>query len=379
MELNSYFKDFLREIRPTDNQQADYRQGYKTLRQRLLSDAELKKIIVATFIQGSFRRSTAIRPKGDKRADVDLVVVTRLNQAEYTPQEAMNIFIPFLEKHYPGKFKLNDRSFGIKLSYVDLDLVITSAPSESQISVLQSKMVESELTPEEYYELLLVNSTFRLQEAVISTGKNWEKSASEPGWKSEPLYIPDRNQQKWQRTHPLAQIEWTWGKNKATNYHYVNVVKAIKWARRIMNPNTKYPKGYPLEHIIGYCCPDGIDSVASGVVLTLEEITNRFKYEGENHQTPWLSDHGVPEHNVFARVSGDDFSTFYSEVKAAAAIARAAYDMEDLEESVFEWQKLFGDKFPGPVKRDTAKESFATPGGYTPRDDVTEIGGGRFG
>ena len=379
MELNSYFNDFLSKIRPTDNQNDDYRQGYKTLRRRLWSDPDLKKIIVATFIQGSYRRSTAIRPQGDKRADVDLVVVTRLSQDEYTPQKAMDVFVPFLEAHYAGKYKPNARSFAIELSYVDLDLVITSAPSESQIAVFQSEAIDSELTPEDYHELILPDSVIRLSEAVLKAGLDWEKAASEPGWKSEPLHIPDRERKQWQRTHPLAQIEWTWGKNKATNYHYVNVVKALKWWRWIMYPEAKYPKGYPLEHIIGSCCPDGIESVAAGVVFTLEGITTCFQSEGKNHQTPWLSDHGVPEHNVFARVSGDDFAALYSQVKAAAAIARNAYNLEDLEESAEEWKKLFGSKFPSPVNRDSAKDAVITVGGYTPREDISEIRGGRFG
>jgi hypothetical protein len=379
MELNSYFNDFLREIRPTDRQNDDYRQGYKTLRRRLWSGPDLKEIIVATFIQGSYRRSTAIRPQGDKRADVDLVVVTRLSQDEYTPQKAMDVFVPFLEEHYAGKYTPNARSFAIELSYVDLDLVITSAPSESQIVGLQSKAIGSQLTPDEFRELTLPDSIIRLSEAVLKAGRYWEKAASEPGWKSEPLYIPDRERKRWQRTHPLAQIEWTWGKNKATNYHYVNVVKALKWSRRIMHPDTKYPKGYPLEHIIGSCCPDGIESVAAGVVLTLEGITTRFQSEGENHQTPWLPDHGVPEHNVFARVSGDDFAAFYSQVKAAAAIARNAYDLEGAGESAEEWQKLFGSKFPSPKIRDSLKGAAITSGGYTPREKMTEIEGGRFG
>jgi hypothetical protein len=378
MELNSYFNDFLREIRPTDSQNDDYRKGYKTLRSRLRSNLNLKEIIIATFIQGSFRRSTAIRPQGDKRADVDLVVVTNLNKNDYTPKKAMDIFVPFLEKYYTGKYKVNARSFAIELSYVDLDLVITSAPSESQVGILQSGAIDSELTPEEYHEAW-PDSASTISEAVLKSGEYWEKAASEPGWKSEPLYIPDREQKQWQRTHPLAQIEWTWGKNKATNYHYVNVVKAIKWSRQFMYPDTKYPKGYPLEHIIGFCCPDGIESVSSGVVLSLEEIITRFKNEGKSHQTPWLPDHGVPEHNVFARVSGDDFAVFYNQVEKAAKIARHAYDATDLGASVLEWQKLFGSKFPNPIKANTDKNSNVTSTGYTPREDVTVIGGGRFG
>ena len=148
-EMNSSFKTFLTEIRPTQNQLDDMRAGYKTLKNRLLDDEKLSPIIVSTFLQGSFRRATAVRPKGDKRADVDLVVVTKLKREEYTPQEAMDLFVPFLNKYYEGKWEFQGRSIGIGLSYVDLDLVITSAPSEAETVALKSASVTSIDTPEE--------------------------------------------------------------------------------------------------------------------------------------------------------------------------------------------------------------------------------------
>jgi len=382
MELNSYFTDFLREIRPTDNQKKDYQSGHKTLRKRLKSYDPLKDIIVSTFIQGSYRRATAVRPKGDKRPDVDVVVVTRLSREEYPePKKAMDLFIPFLDEYYKDKCTPNARSFRIELSYVDLDLVITSAPSESQIGILESEAVTSDLTPEDPTELIPAKLSLFEAKSLDRTAHFWEAAAAEPGWKTEPLYIPDREVKIWERTHPLAQIEWTWGKNKDTNDHYVNVVKALKWWRRIMHPDTKYPKGYPLEHMIGTCCPNNIQSVAEGVTQALETIAARYWYEGENGCTPWLPDHGVLEHNVFARVSGKDFAVFYSQVKDAAVIAHRAFDLKDVDESAAEWQKLFGEKFPGPTNfngESSKSSNGAVIGGYSERKEKTEIQGGRF-
>jgi hypothetical protein len=95
---------------------------------------------------------------------------------------------------------------------------------------------------------------------------------------------------------------------------------------------------------------------------------------------PWVSDHGVPEHNVLGRVSGDDFATFHKHITEAAALARRAYDEENLRESVILWRELFGDRFPEPSPKgdDDGGESPDKPGGYTPRKDVSVIGGGRF-
>src|SRR4051812_15992004 len=115
MELPSYFSDFLTEIRLTSGQINDCRRGHTTLRDRLLADDTLSKIIVNTFLQGSYRRATAVRPKGDSRADVDVIVVTKLDRKEYTPARALELFVPFLEKHYKGKYTPQGRSFAIEL------------------------------------------------------------------------------------------------------------------------------------------------------------------------------------------------------------------------------------------------------------------------
>jgi len=373
MELPSYFSDFLKEIRPTKNHIDDYKTGHKTLRARLLADESLSRIIVNTFLQGSYRRATAIRPKGDKRADVDIVVVTKLSEDEYTPDQAMEIFVPFLDEFYKDKYEFQGRSIGISLSYVDLDLVITSAPSEAEIGVFKSQSVLSENTPEEADDWRLSPSWVALENRTTKQAYALlDASRKEAEWKLSPLHIPDREAQRWQRTHPIEQMRWTWQKNRNCNGHYVNVVKAIKWSRRINHSTPKYPKGYPLEHIIGVCCPDGIKSIAEGVTQTLENIEANYQAYALVEVTPNLPDHGVPEHNVFHRITGGDFAAFHNQICDAAKIARKALDEKDLYESAELWRELFGDKFPEAPPNDTKK------GGYTPRIQVTTPVGGRF-
>ena len=138
----SYFKDFLSNIRLSDNQVSDLKTGHTTLRKRLEADETLSKIIVSTFLQGSYRRSTAVKPKNGNKSDVDVIVVTKLDSEEYTPEEALDLFVPFLDKYYNGKYRIQGRSIGISLSYVDLDIVPTSAPSESETSIAALVLVE---------------------------------------------------------------------------------------------------------------------------------------------------------------------------------------------------------------------------------------------
>ena len=177
----------------------------------------------------------------------------------------------------------------------------------------------------------------------------------------------------------LEQIRWTRDKNKNTNTHYVNVVKALKWWRILRLTNIKYPKGYPIEHMIGDNCPDGIISISEGVCLSLEAIVFNYRIDRLNKRTPALSDRGVPSHDVWKRVSPEDFITFYDHLVTYAKIAREAFDADKLKVQVEKWKELFGDKFPDyNSDDDDDTRSNKSSAGFTPREQVSTVAGGRF-
>ncbi|WP_410768724.1 SMODS domain-containing nucleotidyltransferase [Fontibacillus sp. BL9] len=374
MNIPTYFARFLKEIRLTSNQVNDLIKGHTTLRKRLEEDEEMSKIIVSTFLQGSYRRSTAVRPKGESRSDVDVIVVTKLSMEEYSnPEDALQVFVPFMEKYYAGKYKIQGRSIGISLSYVDLDVVITAAPSESEEGILESISVTDTRALEEI-ETWTLKKSWAVLDETLDSNFVWKtySNENEPEWKSVPLWIPDREAKEWKQTDPLAQIKWTQEKNKSCNRHYVNVVKALKWWRRL-NDVPKYPKGYPFEHLIGLCCPDDISSVGQGVTEVLEAIVNDYPTK------PFMADHGVPEHDVMGRVTDEEYDEFYKLIQEAAIISRKATDATTVKESAEEWNKLFGSKFPtSEATTDTDNRASV---GFSKRENPTtpNIVGGRFG
>lgn len=131
----------------------------------------------------------------------------------------------------------------------------------------------------------------------------------------------------------------------------------------------KHPKSYPLEHFIGNCCPDDITSVAEGIVLTLENIVSQYPTK------PFLADRGVPKHDVFARITDDEYSDFYDTVCYAAKIAREAFDCEELYDSVCKWRELFGTEFPHAPK---PTKSNSTSGFTNRTEKSAAIPEGRF-
>lgn len=374
MILQSDFNTFLQEIRPTKAMREQLQTGHKTLRERLNADEELGPILVSDFLQGSYRRYTAVRPKGDKRSDVDIIVVTKLDENEYTPTDALALFEPFLNKHYKGKWRRQGRSFGIEMSYVEIDVVPTSAPAVQEYGILKSDAVTSDEDIVEARDWRLHRSWLALNNrSRFDANLLLEKAAGEEEWQVQPLRIPDREADEWDDTHPLEQIRWTRDMNLRCNGHFVNVVKCIKWWRLEHYTEPAHPKGFPLERLIGEHCPDGIKSVAEGVVKTLEAIVSSYAALVLIKGKPILPDYGVPSHDVFHRITGEDFAAFYGQAKDGADLSRRAFESEDRTESGDLWRQMFGSKFPEPPNNGSAKR-----GGFIPPTGPAVPGSGRF-
>ena len=360
--LTAYFEDFLSEIRLTPAQRSALIEAHTTLRDRLGADEHLSGHVTSTFLQGSYKRSTIIKPSEGQASDVDVVVVTDFDESSYTPSQALDAFVPFLEEYYCGMYEKQGRSWGIHLPDADMDLVPTSAPSEAQKACAAMRHLELGATVEE----LTNERALKASCASVDAASLIDGVSAGDDWKDEPLRIPDREAHKWEDTDPISQINWTLDKNRRTDGHYVNVVKAIKWWWRTKHPDKKYPKGYPLEHLVGDCCPDGIASVAEGVVSVFERIASDYS------EKPYLADRGLPGNDVMARVSEEDYARFHDAVAAAALIAREAFDAQDERIATERWRDLFGEEFPLARER-VEKAAFTkrAAGGTT-------LAGGRF-
>ncbi|WP_049972496.1 SMODS domain-containing nucleotidyltransferase [Haladaptatus cibarius] len=342
--LPSLFETFLMGIRPSEQHIEDYKQGHEALRTLLRSDDTVTDFYVGDFLQGSYRRWTAVRPIGDEKSDVDIVLVTDLDKEEVTPEEAMAKCEPFLEEHYDGQWSKKDRAYQIEQDDVEIDLVLTAAPSEAAKDAVRPDGSIGQLAVGEGLDIeqgVNINQSSEVAEAFGLTF-----NAHDEEWRDEPLDIPDRRLDEWDCTHPLATIEWSYKKNDRTDGYYVNVVKAIKWWRRTQVTEPVRPRGYPLEHLVGECCPDEIDSVAEGICLTFETIEQRFATEGINEESPTLPARGLPDIDVFARIDGEDFATFHDAASDAATLSREALDEDNKSTSRELWHELLGEEFP---------------------------------
>ena len=122
-----------------------------------------------------------------------------------------------------------------------------------------------------------------------------------------------------------------------------------------------------MEHIIGDCCPNGVPSLAQAFTGTLERIERRYQHWTSTDAVPNLPDRGGQ--NVIKRIKPSDFSRFYQKSGVAAKIVRQAIKSKDEAESANLSRRILGASYP----------MLASPKGFTPRDQSSQLKGGRFG
>ena len=328
MECTTKFNDFISAISLTGSMEKELRTAYKDLKNRLNSH-KISKEIIAMFLQGSYARHTGVIPiNKDDKLDVDLVVVTRFDYHQMTPLQALQAFVPFLEENYKGKYQIQGRSLGIKLEKCSIDLVPTALPN-----ITVQRFLDEAFNNAAYEE-----SFFRAN-STINAIKKYAKADDD--WKKEPLKIPDREAEKWDDTHPLAQIFWTQNMNEKTNGEYIRMVRALKWWKKNYCENADTIKSYPLEHFIGDCCAVGQDSLAKLITFTLQNMSSY-----DEMKKPYLPDRGVPQHDVFGRVKDEDYKNFIKAIKDITEKAKNALEEQDLYESSLKWRNIFGPSFP---------------------------------
>ena len=80
MTPNARFSEFLNDIEPSATTKTNAVQAHTKLRATLCADQSFGPRIRTTFLSGSYKRDTAIRPRvksgNESRPDVDIVVVT---------------------------------------------------------------------------------------------------------------------------------------------------------------------------------------------------------------------------------------------------------------------------------------------------------------
>lgn len=303
MITQTQFISFLGDIEPSPTTKTNASDGHTNVRNYLREHATFKKYHVSTFLSGSYKRDTAIRPRIKdgiiSRPDVDIIVVTNHTLSDDT-QDVIDLLYSTLKLKYSNIRKQN-RSVGIQTDKIDIDVVPIIAPN-----------------------------------GMDGT-----------------LYIPDRKKEQWLITNPPKHTSWTTEVNQDSGGRFKPLVKLMKWWRR-QNPTiAKKPKGFVIECIVAECMDRQQAQYGELFVGTLEKIVDKYASYISLGIVPHIEDPGVKGNSVTNGMTFDAFSGFYNKVKVHAELGRKAINEQDAEESIKKWRTIFGERFPKSVATQT--------------------------
>lgn len=303
MTPNTRFTEFLADIEPSATTKSNASTAHTKLRDILRLDSAFAPLHKNTFLSGSYKRDTAIRPRvknGDAhRPDIDIIVLT--NHSIYSsPEEAVNDVFDVLTRHYTPTNR-QARSVGVSTPTADMDAVPLIQPYDDG-----------------------------------------------------NYYIPDRKQQQWLLTNPPGHTQWTTDTNNATGGRFKPLVKMFKWWRRENPTVAKRPKGFILEVFAAENMNRSEPHYGELFVQLLESLVARYAYEVSLGVVPTVSDPSLPENNILNGIGFAAFEGLYNKIKLHAAIGRQALSLDDQDEATKKWRQLFGDRFPKPPLRKAA-------------------------
>lgn len=294
MTTQQQFLDMLADIEPSPSTVAACSSAHNTLRDALAEHEEFGDVHVETFLSGSYKRDTAIRPTTVggvlQRPDVDIIAVTDHTEDD-EPQVVLDAVHKALVDAGYVNLTVNRRSINVKMATVDMDVV-----------------------------------------PVIEDG--------------DAYLIPDIHLKEWLPTNPPAHTQWTIDANARAGGRFKPLVKLFKWWRRVHLADLKRPKGFILECLVEKHMSFGETNYEKLLVTLLEAIRDAYGIYVALNAVPHLEDPGVPGNNVFSAVTADEFKTFYNKVKDQATLARKALNESDDDEALDLWRQVLGPRFP---------------------------------
>ena len=305
MAIQTQFRQFLTDIEPSTTTKKRAQDAHTRLRKFIRSHETFKQYHEGTFLSGSYKRDTAIRPQvkdGDEeRPDVDIIVITN-HSLDDVPSDVVNLLYDTLSDKYDDLRK-QARSVGVFTSTADMDVVPIIAP-----------------------------------DGMDGT-----------------LYIPDRHLGEWLETNPPAHSTWTTEMNATGEGRFKPLVKLTKWWRREKPTISKRPKGFMIECIVAECMDFEETQYAELFLGMLESIVSRYSAYVSLDMVPSIEDPGVADNDVLSGMTFSAFEGFYNKAATCAEIGRRALAAGDTEEGLRLWRDVFGSRFPAPASLTTSE------------------------
>lgn len=301
MTPNARFSEFIKDITPSETTVANCKSSHTSVRMALLNDDEFRERVKRVFLGGSYKRSTAIRPrkKGEttERPDVDVYVVVDGNPWFADPAALMDELYAALNRSRGDlgitKIKRNRCSIALSMNKADLD-----------VSILLDRQDDN---------------LFR---------------------------IGNRNTGEWYETDPEEHTDWSIVQNTRCSGRFNPMTRMVKWARRQNKTVSRHPKSFALEALIAPHISETQTHYGQLFHDWCDAFVNAYSFNRMLGICPSLEDPAVPGGNILAGVTGDEFCAYYDKIKKHRDDAAKALGQDDQDKATDCWRRIFGDRFP---------------------------------
>ena len=303
MTRNVRFTDFIKDITPSPTTNARSASAHNGVRDALTSDYEYKHEILRTFLGGSYKRKTAIRPVtkgGDtERPDVDIYVVVRGATWTKSPHELIEALYAALNR--------NRRVLGItKISRNRCSISLSTGNADIDVSPILDRNING------YYS------------------------------------IGNRHTNEWYETEPEVHTTWSSQVNIDAHGRFNPTVKMVKWTRREFPTKSKHPKSIALEALVAKHMSRIESHYGKLVHDTFSAIVDEYTINRLLGTCPTVDDPAIPGGDLLNGVSGEVFAAFYDKTKYFRDEAAKALSTDDQEKATMHWRRIFGSRFPSP-------------------------------
>lgn len=301
MTPNARFTEFIKDITPSETTVANCKSAHTSVRKALLNDDEFKERVTHVFLGGSYRRSTAIRPrkKGEatERPDVDLYVVVDGNPWFADPAELTDELYAALNRARGDlgitKIKRNRCSIALSMNKADLD-----------VSILLDRRDDN---------------LFR---------------------------IGNRNTGEWYKTDPEEHTDWSAAQNTRCSGRFNPMTRMVKWARRQNRTVSRHPKSFALEALIATHISETETHYGQLFHDWCDALVSAYSFNRMLGTCPFLADPAVPGGNILQGVTGNEFCAYYDMILKHRDDAAKALAEDDQDKATDYWRRIFGDRFP---------------------------------
>ena len=314
MTPNARFTEFIKDITPSETTVSNCQSAHTNVRKALLNDEEFKDQVKRVFLGGSYKRSTAIRPKtkngSTERPDVDLYVMVDGSPWDSDPAALMDDLYAALNRARDDLgitiIKRNRCSIALSMNKADLD-----------VSVLLARQDDN-------------------------------------------LYrIGNRNTGEWYKTDPEEHTDWSAKQNSRCSGRFNPMTRMVKWARRQSKTVSRHPKSFALETFIAPHIDEKETHYGQLFHDWCQGFLDAYAVNRLLGSCPVLDDPAVPGGDILAGVTNDEFCAYYDKVEKHRDDAAKALAEEDQNKATDYWRRIFGERFPKPKQADLSTKSAA--------------------